>query len=88
MSKKLDGTPLLIADPPPSNSNTMYSRLGCQLRSLCLCGTAYLPGPAKSPFLLDLRCNKKNILQKSHIVIKGLKGAPSNTLKLLFRKIV
>ena len=46
--QKIDGEALLKADPPPANSSTLRSGLVRQERNLCLGGTAYLSGPAKS----------------------------------------
>ena len=51
--EKLDRVASLIADLPPANSTTMHSRLAYQDNNLCLGGTAYLPGLAKPPELVN-----------------------------------
>ena len=48
-TNKLDRVAPLMTDPPPTNSTTMHRRLVCEDRNLCLGGTAYLPGPTKTP---------------------------------------
>ena len=38
--------------PSPFYSSSMHRKLFRQNRNVCLCGTAYLPGPKKTPYFL------------------------------------
>ena len=54
---KLEGVAPLISVRPAAKSTTMQSRMVCQDINVCLEKPPYLPGPAKSLYVLSQGCD-------------------------------